>query len=56
VPKTLMMGFHPAGGFRNSEYLRVDGFLSYAEQHLGSVGTGPVVYVTLSQLSAVYPP
>ncbi|HTL38314.1 MAG TPA: hypothetical protein VL326_34525 [Kofleriaceae bacterium] len=56
APKTLMMGFHPAGGFRNSEYLRVDGFLSYAEQHLGSVGTGPVVYVTLSQLSAVYPP
>ena len=54
--KTLMMGFHPANGFSVSEYGRVDNFLKYADMHLGSAGTGPVVYTTLSQVSAVYPP
>ncbi|HUS31211.1 MAG TPA: hypothetical protein VMZ53_22025 [Kofleriaceae bacterium] len=56
APKTLMMGFHPAGGFSPSEYGRVDNFLKYADMHLGSAGTGPVVYATLSQVSAVFPP
>jgi hypothetical protein len=56
APKTLMMGFHPASGFSQGEYGRVDGFLKYADMHLASDGTGPVVYTTLSQVTAVFPP
>jgi hypothetical protein len=51
-----MMGFHPAVGFSTSEYGRVEGFLKYADMHLASAGTGPVVYTTMSQLSTVFSP
>jgi hypothetical protein len=56
APKTLMMGFHPAPGFDSGEVTRVDGFLKYADMHLASAGTGPVVYATLSQVSLVFQP
>lgn len=54
-PTTLMMGFHPATGFSADEYLRVDGFLKYADPHLAKDGAGPVVYVTLSDVTRAFP-
>jgi hypothetical protein len=55
-PITLTMGFHPAPGFSRYEYKRVDDFLTYADQHLASRGTGPVVYITLEDLVSAYKP
>ncbi|MBX3156976.1 MAG: hypothetical protein KF773_13460 [Deltaproteobacteria bacterium] len=55
-PNTLMMGFHPSQGFSKFEYQRVEGFLDYADQHLASEHLGPVVYITLADLVAVYTP
>jgi hypothetical protein len=56
-PRTLMMGFHPATpGFDEAEYLRVDGFLKYADQRLGTRHLGPVVYITLEDVVAAYAP
>lgn len=50
-PKTLVMGFHPATpGFSEARYLRVDGFLKYADQHLATRHLGPVVYITLNDV------
>jgi len=54
-PKTLMMGFHPAMQFTEDEYSRVNGFLKYADEHLASKGTGPVVYITLSDVTKAFP-
>jgi hypothetical protein len=55
APATLMMGFHPATpGFTEAEYRRVDGFLTYADQHLGTRHLGPVVYITLEDVVAAY--
>ena len=51
APKTLMMGFHPAMQFSQDEHSRVDGFLKYADQHLAAKGTGPVVYISLSEVT-----
>ncbi len=57
IPRTLMMGFHPATpGFSEGEYLRVDGFLKYADLRLGTRHLGPVVYVTLADVVAAYAP
>lgn len=50
-PKTLMMGFHPATSFSEGEYSTVDAFLDYADTHLSSKGDGPVIYVTLSDVT-----
>jgi hypothetical protein len=55
-PAVLMMGFHPALGFTQSELGRVDGFLDYADQHLSNRDLGPVVYITLGDIVAVYSP
>lgn len=55
-PKTLMMGFHPAVNFSQSELRRVDGFLDYADAHLAARGLGPVVYITLEDLVPAYQP
>ncbi|MGE0549786.1 MAG: hypothetical protein AB7O24_20980 [Kofleriaceae bacterium] len=56
APITLMMGFHPATpGFSESEFSRVNGFLSYADEHLASRDLGPVVYITLEDVVAVFP-
>lgn len=54
APVTLMMGFHPALGFTQAEYRRVDGFLDYADQHLAARGLGPVVYITLEDVVDAY--
>ncbi|MBA3392750.1 MAG: hypothetical protein H0T89_08905 [Deltaproteobacteria bacterium] len=56
TPTTLMMGFHPAPGFTQSEYRRVDGFLDYADLRLANRGLGPVVYITLEDVVAAYAP
>lgn len=53
-PTTLMMGFHPAPGFTRYEGDRVDGFLDYADGHRASTHAGPVVYITLDELTAAY--
>ncbi|MBA3541972.1 MAG: hypothetical protein H0T79_20315 [Deltaproteobacteria bacterium] len=53
-PTTLMMGFHPAPGFSEPEFLRVDGFLKYADMHLATRDLGPVVYTTLADVSTVF--
>ena len=54
LPRTLMMGFHPAAQFQNFEHLRVNGILDHCEQHLASIGAGPVVYATLNQMPLVF--
>ncbi len=56
-PKTLMMGFHPATpGFSEAEYLRVNGFLKYADMKLASKHLGPVVYITLKDVVPAFSP
>lgn len=55
-PVTLMMGFHPSQQLTTAEYKRVDGLLAYADQHLATKNQGPVVYITLSDITAAYAP
>lgn len=56
-PRTLMMGFHPATpGFSEAEYLRVNGFLKYADMKLATKHLGPVVYITLKDVVAAFEP
>ena len=55
APRTLMMGFHPAPGFSQAEYKRVDDFLTYADLHVASRDLGPVVYITLSDVTPAFP-
>ncbi len=54
-PTTLMMGFHPSTTFTPDEYQRVDGFLTYADQHLATHDAGPVIYTTLSKMLQAFP-
>jgi hypothetical protein len=56
APITLMMGFHPADGFTDAEYKRVNDFLTYSDQHLASEDLGPVVYTTLSDVIPAFHP
>ena len=56
APTTMMMGFHPSSNLSVGEYSNVDMFLSYADKHLASKGVGPVVYVTLSDVTPAFPP
>jgi hypothetical protein len=55
APRTLMMGFHPAAGFTGDEYKRVDDLLKYADLHLASRDLGPVVYITLADVTPAFP-
>jgi hypothetical protein len=55
VPKTLMMGFHPSPNFPASHYTRVNDFLTYAELHAASKDLGPVVYISLSDVTRAFP-
>lgn len=55
TPKTLMMGFHPSVNFQQSQYRRVDDFLKYADMHLASTHLGPVVYISLSDVTKAFP-
>lgn len=54
-PKTLMMGFHPSTSFSQAEYKRVDDFLKYADLRLASKDLGPVVYISLSDVTKAFP-
>lgn len=56
APITLMMGFHPADGFTEAEYTRVNDLLKYADQHLATKDLGPVVYTTLSDVIPAFNP
>jgi len=56
TPATMMMGFHPAPQFAPYENARVDGFLKYADAHLATRDLGPVVYTTLHDVTAAFPP
>jgi hypothetical protein len=53
-PRTLMMGFHPAQQFSPAEYKRVDDFLYLADMHLAAKDKGPVVYITLSDVTPAF--
>ena len=55
-PVTLMMGFHPSVNFSPAENYRVDMFLAYADKHVASQGTGPVVYITLNDVVRAFGP
>lgn len=55
APRTLMMGYHPAPGFSEAEFIRVNDFLKHADMFLASKRTGPVVYITLSEVVAAFP-
>jgi hypothetical protein len=55
APKTLMMGFHPSTSFSNAEYRRVDDFLKYADLHLATKDLGPVVYISLYDVTQAFP-
>ena len=54
-PTTLMMGFHPSTSFSASDFQRVDGFLTYADQHLAVNDGGPVIYTTLGKMLQAFP-
>jgi hypothetical protein len=53
--KTLMMGFHPSTSFSQAEYKRVDDFLKYADTHVASKDLGPVVYISLTNVTKAFP-
>ncbi len=55
-PKTLMMGFHPAPQFSEAEFIRVNDFLKHADMFLAKTHAGPVVYITLEDVVAAFPP
>jgi hypothetical protein len=55
APRTLSMGYHPSSPVRNSDLVRVDGFLDLVDQHLASRDLGPAVYITLEDVVAAYP-
>jgi hypothetical protein len=56
APTTMMMGFHPSTNLSAGEYSNVDAFLSYADKHLASRDLGPVVYITLSDVTPAFAP
>jgi hypothetical protein len=55
TPTTLMMGFHPSMNFPDSQYLRVDSLLDLADMHLAKSDLGPIVYISLSDVTAAFP-
>jgi hypothetical protein len=56
APRTLMMGYHPAPSMPRFEITKVNDLLNRADQHLAARGTGPVVYITLENVTAAFPP
>jgi hypothetical protein len=55
TPTTLMMGFHPAPGFSEAEFVRVNDFLKHADKFLAKDRAGPVVYITLEDVVSAFP-
>jgi hypothetical protein len=56
VSHVLMSGFHPSQMLTSRDEMYLDAMLMLADANLASAGTGPVVYVTLSDLTRVFPP
>lgn len=54
-PTTLMMGFHPAPQPMAADIRKVDQFLTYADSKLAKNGTGPVVYISLKDVTKAFP-
>ncbi|HEY1555143.1 MAG TPA: hypothetical protein VGF94_09965 [Kofleriaceae bacterium] len=54
APRTLMMGFHPSTSLTIGDIAGVKGFLTYADQALAANGLGPVVYITLSDVTPAF--
>jgi len=52
---TLMMGFHPAPSPMAVDIRKVDEFLTYADPKLATKGTGPVVYISLKDVTKAFP-
>jgi hypothetical protein len=40
----------------NAEYNRLHQFLNYADMHLANRDLGPVVYITLRDVTSAFPP
>ena len=55
TPTTLVMGFHPSTSFSDGEYRRVNDLLKLADMHLAKSDLGPVVYMSLSDVTAAFP-
>jgi hypothetical protein len=53
TPHVLMMGFHPASTLSVAEKTRVNDLVTLAD--MNSNGLGPVKYITLSDLTKVFP-
>ena len=53
APHVLMMGFHPSSTLSAAEKKHVNDLVTLADMHTG--GLGPVVYITLSDLTKVFP-
>jgi hypothetical protein len=53
--RVLTMGFHPAPQFTNNEFLKVDMFLQYSDSKRAELGTGPVYYISLSDVTKAFP-
>jgi len=54
-PHVLMSGFHPSTTLPTKDMAHMTDLLNMADAHLASAGTGPVVYITLSALTPVFP-
>lgn len=55
APRTLMMGFHPSSSMPHYEYVQVDLFLHYVDDHSASRGSGPAVFISLKDVTAAFP-
>ncbi len=56
APVQVSTGFHPAPAlyYSPAEYMRVDAFLSFADQFTAEGLLGPVVYITMSDATRVW--
>jgi hypothetical protein len=55
APHVLMSGFHPSTTLPAKDKSHMTALLDLADAHLASAGTGPIVYITLSALTPVFP-
>lgn len=54
-PHVIMTGFHPSTTLPGADQTYMTKFLNLADLHLAKDGLGPVVYITLSELTPVFP-
>jgi hypothetical protein len=55
APHVMMTGFHPSTTLPGADQSAMTKFLNLADLHLAKSGLGPVVYITLSELTPVFP-